>query len=108
MQCQQRGVKQGETAGRLLSAGDSKLSMLLAGYGLLRLRSAIKTTSGILVLRHLEAHLFDWAGDLYGQRVRVGLVERLRGELKFDGVDSLVAQIQADASAARESLASGS
>ncbi|MEQ1507525.1 MAG: bifunctional riboflavin kinase/FAD synthetase [Myxococcota bacterium] len=49
----------------------------------------------------LEVHLFDFAGDLYGRTLVVGLVDRLRGEQKFDGIDALVAQIRADAEAAR-------
>ncbi len=49
----------------------------------------------------LEAHLFDFSGDLYGRRVTVSFVERLRGERKFPSVDELVKQIQEDARQAR-------
>lgn len=52
--------------------------------------------------RRLETHVFDYEGDLYGSRLRVQLVERLRGEIKFDSVDALVARIRADADAARK------
>ncbi len=52
--------------------------------------------------RRLETHLFDYAGDLYGATIRVRFAKRLRGEVKFDSVDGLVAQIRADAKAARE------
>ncbi len=55
--------------------------------------------------RTLEAHLFDFDGDLYGRRCRVALVERLRGEIAFASVDALVAQIRCDADAARTVLA---
>ena len=55
--------------------------------------------------RSLEAHLFDFAGDLYGSRVRLAFFARLRGEQKFDGVEALVAQIRLDADTARELLA---
>lgn len=51
--------------------------------------------------RSLEVHVFDFAGDLYGTRIEVGFVERLRGERKFDGVDALVAQIRRDIDTAR-------
>jgi riboflavin kinase/FMN adenylyltransferase len=53
----------------------------------------------------LEAHLFDFAGDLYGRSVCVALVEFIRPERKFDGLDSLKAQIAADSEAARRLLA---
>ncbi|MEZ5204257.1 MAG: bifunctional riboflavin kinase/FAD synthetase [Acidimicrobiales bacterium] len=52
----------------------------------------------------LECHLLDFAGDLYGEAVRVRFVERLRGEVRFDGVDALVAQMAADVDATRSLL----
>lgn len=54
--------------------------------------------------RAIEVHLFDWEGDLYGRRLRVGLVARLRDERRFDGVDALVAQLHEDARHARARL----
>lgn len=53
----------------------------------------------------VEAHLFDFDGDLYGAVLRVHLVARLRAEQKFSGLDALKAQIVRDAAAAREVLA---
>ncbi|MCX7354544.1 MAG: bifunctional riboflavin kinase/FAD synthetase [Alphaproteobacteria bacterium] len=53
----------------------------------------------------LEAHLFDFTGDLYGRSLRVAFVERLRAEKKFDGLDALKAQIAEDCRAARALLA---
>jgi riboflavin kinase/FMN adenylyltransferase len=53
----------------------------------------------------LEIHLLDFAGDLFGHRLRVGFVERLRGERRFSGVDALVAQIRRDIERARALLA---
>ncbi len=53
----------------------------------------------------LEVHLFDFGGDLYGQHLRVELVERLRAEKKFDGLDALKAQIARDCADARRILA---
>ena len=55
----------------------------------------------------LEAHLFDFDGDLYGRRLRVAFVERLRPEQRFAGLDALKAQIAADCDKARQILASG-
>jgi riboflavin kinase/FMN adenylyltransferase len=52
----------------------------------------------------LEAHLFDFAGDLYGAELSVALHAFLRGERKFAGLDELRAQIAADAAAARRIL----
>ena len=49
----------------------------------------------------LEAHLFDFAGSLYGQRVRVEFLHKLRDEEKFSDVTQLTAAIAADARAAR-------
>ncbi len=53
----------------------------------------------------LEVHLFDFQGDLYGRHLRVALVEHLRPERKFDGLDALQAQITQDCARAREVLA---
>jgi riboflavin kinase/FMN adenylyltransferase len=55
----------------------------------------------------IEVHLFDFAGDLYGQSMRVHLVDRIRDEKKFGGLDELKAQIAADAAAAKSLLAAG-
>ena len=52
----------------------------------------------------LEAHLFDFDGDLYGKRIEVEFVQKLRAEEKFDGLDAMVKQIDLDAQAAREIL----
>ena len=52
----------------------------------------------------LEAHLFDFDGDLYGRHLRVALIEHLRPERKFPGIDALKAQIAADAAQARTLL----
>ena len=54
--------------------------------------------------RTLEVHLFNFSGDLYGRRLSVGFVERLRGEQKFPSVEELVKQIQKDADRARAIL----
>lgn len=52
----------------------------------------------------LEAHLLDFAGDLYGERARVAFVARLRPELKFDGAEALVDQMGRDCAQARRLL----
>ncbi|MEO1015092.1 MAG: bifunctional riboflavin kinase/FAD synthetase [Pseudomonadota bacterium] len=52
----------------------------------------------------LEAHLFDFDGDLYGAEIEVRFAAFLRDEVKFDGVDALKAQIAIDAEDARRAL----
>ncbi|MCF8469279.1 MAG: bifunctional riboflavin kinase/FAD synthetase [Parvibaculum sp.] len=53
----------------------------------------------------LEAHIFDFEGDIYGNHAAVSFIEYLRPEQKFDGLDSLKAQIAKDSEKAREVLA---
>jgi len=50
----------------------------------------------------VEAHLLDFSGDLYGRRIRLTFVRRLREERKFPSVEALRAQIAADVASARE------
>jgi riboflavin kinase/FMN adenylyltransferase len=52
----------------------------------------------------LESHLFDFEGDLYGRRIEVEFVARLREELRFPDLASLTAQMHRDADQARELL----
>jgi len=55
-----------------------------------------------------EAHLFDFDGrDLYGERIRVAFLARLRAERRFDSIDALKTQIASDAEQARRYLAQG-
>ena len=54
---------------------------------------------------NLETYIFDFGGDLYGQHLSVALVDYLRPEMKFDGLDALVAQMNADCDRARAILA---
>jgi riboflavin kinase / FMN adenylyltransferase len=55
----------------------------------------------------LEAHLFDFSGDLYGRALRVAFVAHLRPEQRFAGLDALQAQIAADCAKARAVLRGG-
>lgn len=52
----------------------------------------------------IEAHLFGFSGDLYGLRLRVELVSRIRSERKFASLEALKAQLAADKSAAQRVL----
>jgi riboflavin kinase/FMN adenylyltransferase len=53
----------------------------------------------------LEVYLFDFTGDLYGQTMDVAFIAYIRDELKFDGIDALVRQMNDDSVAARAALA---
>lgn len=52
----------------------------------------------------LEAHVFDFSGDLYRRYVHVDFIARLRDELWFPDMDTLVAQMHKDAAQARQIL----
>lgn len=54
--------------------------------------------------RWLEAHLFDFDGDLYGREIRIEWVAPLRAIRRFDSLDALRAQLELDRSAARAAL----
>jgi riboflavin kinase/FMN adenylyltransferase len=55
--------------------------------------------------RTLEVHLFDFDGDLYGERLRVEFIRRQRGERRFTSAAALIAQMDRDAASARRILA---
>ncbi len=54
--------------------------------------------------RSIEAHIFDFTRDIYGTRIKLELVERIRPEKKFADADALKAQIALDLGKAREIL----
>ena len=53
---------------------------------------------------NLESFIFDFKGDLYGTPLSVGLVEHLRGEEKFNSLEALITQMDADSARARAIL----
>ncbi len=53
----------------------------------------------------IETNLLDFEGDLYGQRMEIEFVDRIRSEVKFASVGELTAQIGKDVAKAREILA---
>jgi riboflavin kinase/FMN adenylyltransferase len=72
----------------------------LPGVASLGVRPTIDGTEPLL-----EAHLFDFDGDLYGRRIDVEFVAKLRDEAKFADLDAMVRQIRRDAEEARAILA---
>src|SRR5579872_1676025 len=55
----------------------------------------------------LEAHLFDYSGELYGREIEVQFVAKLRDEERFASLEALVQQMNADAATARRILGAG-
>jgi riboflavin kinase/FMN adenylyltransferase len=56
----------------------------------------VRPTFGDTTRTIIEAYVLGFEGDLYGRQVRLGFVQRLRDERKFEDVDALRAQIEAD------------
>lgn len=71
----------------------------LPGVASLGVRPTVNGTEPLL-----EAHLFDFDGDLYGRRIEVEFVRKLRDEQKFEDLDAMVRQIDRDAVEARAIL----
>ena len=71
----------------------------LAGVASLGTRPTIAGTEALL-----EAHVFDFDGDLYGREIEVEFVAKLRDEERFATLDELSAQMRLDAAAARRIL----
>lgn len=86
-----------------------------SGVYVVRVNSADVTHGGMMNIGHrptfngtdptVEVHLFDFEGDLYGQMLRVELLERLRDEQRFSSVEDLVAQLTRDRADALATLA---
>ena len=74
------------------SAGETYAAAVSVGV-----RPTFVTGRGELI----EAHLLDFSGDLYGSRLEIAFLKRLRGEKRFDSVHALIDQIALDVEAAR-------
>jgi riboflavin kinase/FMN adenylyltransferase len=55
--------------------------------------------------RSIEAHIFDFNRDIYDERIKLELIERIRPEKKFGSADALKNQIALDLARAKEILA---
>ena len=114
-------VVHGQARGRTIgfpTANVAQREELQPGAGVYAVRALLpdgRTLAGVANLgtrptvggtdRSVEVHLFDYAGDLYGQELEVSLVAWLRAERRFGSLGELTAQIAADATAARARLA---
>jgi riboflavin kinase/FMN adenylyltransferase len=73
----------------------------LQGVASLGRRPTVKGADAVPVL---EVHLFDFSTEIYGRRVRVDFLHKLRDEEKYPDLDSLVAQIRRDVDNAKQFL----
>lgn len=73
----------------------------LPGAASLGKRPTVKNPDAVPVL---EVHLFDFNAEIYGRRVRVDFLHKLRDEEKYPDLDSLVAQIRRDVDHAKQFL----
>jgi riboflavin kinase / FMN adenylyltransferase len=77
------------------------------GEHLAAVNVGVRPTFGADLNTLVEAFLLDFNGDLYGRRLTVEFIARLRGEQRFESVESLVEQMHRDVDRTRELLASG-
>ncbi len=113
-------VEQGDQRGRTIGFPTANVALgehLRPRFGVYAVRALIDNTWRNAVANlgkrptvgklqeNFEVHLFDFAGDLYGKTLRVQLVDFIRPEMKFAGLDQLKAQIAADGQTARTLLA---
>jgi riboflavin kinase/FMN adenylyltransferase len=113
-------VEQGDQRGRTIGFPTANVALgehLRPRYGVYAVRALVggQWRNGVANLgkrptfgkiqENFEVHLFDFSGDIYGQVLRVQLIEFIRPEMKFSGLDALKAQIAADGERARTLLA---
>ncbi len=77
------------------------------GEHLAAVNVGVRPTFGADLQPLVEAYLLDFEGDLYGRRLTVEFLAKLRGEQRFGRVEDLVAQMRRDVARTRELLASG-
>lgn len=113
-------VVQGDQRGRSIGFPTANLEiaddLLIPGSGVFAVRAFIDgiDREGVVNIGRrptfggtesvVEAHIFDFSGDLYGQQISIDFIERLRSEQKFAGIDELVNAIRLDVAAARNLL----
>jgi riboflavin kinase / FMN adenylyltransferase len=85
---------------RLVTPGDGVYAAFANGHPAavnVGTRPTFDSDLGVLI----ETFLIDFSGDLYGETLRIAFVERLRGEIAYEGVDPLVKQMHVDVEDAR-------
>jgi len=112
-------VEEGDKRGRTIGFPTANVALgehLRPRFGVYAVRALVddKWLNGVANLgrrptigklkENFEVNVFDFSGDLYGKTLRVALVDFIRPEMKFSGLDQLKAQIAADAEAARTIL----
>ena len=112
-------VEQGDQRGRTIGFPTANVALgehLRPRFGVYAVRALIDSSwrNGVANLgrrptigklqENFEVHVFDFDGDLYGQTLRVALIDFIRPEMKFSGLEQLKAQIAADGQAARAIL----
>ena len=85
--------------GPACAAGGEGADIALPGVASLGVRPTVNGGEPLL-----EAHLFDFDGDLYGRHIDVEFVAKIRDEEKFDSLDALTARMRQDAEIARTLL----
>ena len=90
------GIYRGEVSVPLRDVGPGHPALVSVGV-----RPTFHDDGRVLV----EAYLLDWDGDLYDAELEVNLLDRLREERRFEGVDALVDQMRRDETEARRRFA---
>ena len=85
-------------AGALVTAADTGETRVFHGVANVGVRPTVSGETKPI----LEVHLFDFSGDVYGKRICVELLEKIRDEQKFDSFDALKDQIMRDCETARQ------
>ncbi len=114
-------VQHGDKVGRTIGYPTANLDMgtyLRPAYGIYAIRGRLtdgRVLDGAANLgirptfdppkELLEAYFFDFNEDLYGQAIELELIDYLRPEAKFESIDALTAQMEADCAKARALLA---
>jgi riboflavin kinase/FMN adenylyltransferase len=110
------GDRRGRTLGFPTANLHHRSAILLPGDGVYAVRAHLEAgvVDGVMNIgvrptfaglrRTVEVHLLDWQGDLYGRWLDVDVIERLRGEQRFDGPDALRAAIASDVARAKRVL----
>ncbi len=82
----------------------SKVGDTLSGVANLGTNPAVRNETAYDGRHHLEVFLFDYSGDLYGKRVEVQFIEKVRDEQNFASLDALVVQMHDDCNEAKRIL----